>query len=334
MDPIILPSNQPPDRFYRGGPQISSFRGEQSQGNRTSEDWVASTTSCAGHKTLGQTRLPSGILLSEEIEKNPQEWLGPKHVEKYGPDSKLLVKLLDAGQRLPIHAHPEAGWAKTHIGANHGKAEAWYVLAPGEVYLGLKFDVDQKLLEHVVEQQQPEKILEMMHRIPVKEHNTIFVPPGVLHSIGRGVMVAEVQEPEDLSILLEWRDFEIDGAKEGHLGLGFEKALTAVETKARSEDEIQRLVTSDTSTKKNVFAKASNKYFILDRFQIDEEGKKEVEGGFAVSIVLDGQIELRPENGKALQLIRGNTVVIPYAAGRLSLKGKGQIIIARPPTHG
>lgn len=108
MDPIILPSNQPPNRFYRGGPQISSFRAKPSQGPRPPEDWIASTTCCHGHSTLGQTRLPSGVLLQDEIDAHPEEWLGKEHIKAFGVDTKLLVKLLDAGQRLPIHAHPHA----------------------------------------------------------------------------------------------------------------------------------------------------------------------------------------------------------------------------------
>ncbi|GKT39860.1 uncharacterized protein ColSpa_00041 [Colletotrichum spaethianum] len=66
---------------------------------------------------------------------------------------KLLVKLLDAGQRLPIHAHLHRDWAREHVGAAHGKAEAWYLLTPGYVYLGLKEDVSlEGLLDLVVRQ--------------------------------------------------------------------------------------------------------------------------------------------------------------------------------------
>jgi mannose-6-phosphate isomerase len=69
-----------------------------------------------------------------------------------------------------------------------------------------------------------------------------YVPPGVLHAVGEGVFLVELQEPEDLSILLEWRGFELDGERDGHLGLGFDLAPEAVECRSRSGEEIRQLV--------------------------------------------------------------------------------------------
>lgn len=121
MDPIKLLSNQPPQRFYKGGSQISDFRSQAFCKAYTPEDWIASTTSCHGHPSLGQTRLPTnGILLKDEIENRPLDWLGRDHVKAFGPDTNFLVKLLDAGQRLRIHAHPHAEWARINVGAKHG----------------------------------------------------------------------------------------------------------------------------------------------------------------------------------------------------------------------
>ena len=152
-DPIVLPSNQPLDRFYRGGQQISSFRAESPQGLQTPEDRIASTTCCQGHSTLGQTRLPSGVPFQDEIKAYAEEWLGKEHIKAFGVDTKLFVKLLDIGQRLPIHTHPHVEWARAHVGAAHGKSEAWYILYPGKVYLGLKREVGAEELPDLVEKQ-------------------------------------------------------------------------------------------------------------------------------------------------------------------------------------
>jgi mannose-6-phosphate isomerase len=331
MDPVILSSNQPPNRFYKGGLQISNFRGEPSQGPRTPEDWIGSTTSVHGHSTLGQTRLPSGVLLRDEIERNAIQWLGEHHIKAFGADTKLLVKLLDAGQRLPIHAHPHAKWASAHIGASHGKSEAWYILSPGEVFLGLKRRVSIEELLDLVEKQDIETMLGLMHRVSVKQHQTVYVPPGLLHAIGEGIMVAEVQEPEDLSILLEWRDFEIDGREHGHLGLGFETALNAVETQPRTEKEIAGLV-SDKRDFGSVLVPDANEYFKLERLHFDGEGT--CRAGFGIMIVLGGNFELRSEHGKTIVMERGGTAVIPHAAGSLKLIGSGELLIARPPDTG
>jgi len=328
MDPIQLPSNQPQPSFYKGGAQISNFRGEKDQGPRAAEDWIASTTASNGHSTLGQSRLPNGKLLSEEVKAHPEQWLGEKHIKAFGVDTKLLVKLIDAGQRLPVHAHPPDKWAQDHLGTAHGKSEAWYILAPGDVYAGLNRDVTIEELLPIINNQDVEKLIGLLHRIPVQPHQTVYVPAGTLHAIGPGVMVAEIQEPEDLSILLEWRDFQIDGQKDGHLGQGFEKALDAVDLKARTEKEVASLVTSEGSFG-SVLAKESNEYFILERLRFDKE--ENCKPGFAIIIVLDGSMGLASENGKLLQIEKGATVVVPFAAGNFVLKGAGEVLISRPP---
>ena len=328
MDPIVLSSNQPPNRFFKGGLQISSFRGEESKGPRTSEDWIASTTCCHGHPTLGLTRLPNGLLLRDEIKQRPVEWLGQDHIRRFGVDTKLLVKFIDAGQRVPIHAHPHAKWARAHLGAAHGKSEAWYVLSPGEVYLGLGRDVSKEELLTLVEKQDVETMLGLMHRITVKAHQTVYVPPGLLHALGEGVMIAELQEPEDLSILLEWQDFEIDGRELGHLGLGFEMALGAVETKMRTEAEISNL-TCGKSGNGSVLVSESHEYFVLERLRFD--GQEACQAGFGVIIVLDGKVKVSSEHGRSVAMERGGTAVVPFAAGRLTFGGAGEVLIARPP---
>ena len=94
------------------------------------------------------------------------------------------------GQFLPVHAYPSGDWAGRHVdGASHGKAEAWYVLAPGEVYLGLRGDVGAEELMEVVRSLEVGTLLERMHRFGVRPHQTVYVPPGVLHAIGEARLV-------------------------------------------------------------------------------------------------------------------------------------------------
>jgi mannose-6-phosphate isomerase len=322
MDPIALPSNQPADRFYLGGHRISEFRGEVDSGPRTPEDWVASTTTVRG-TDVGLTRLPDGSLLRDAIAGAPVEWLGADHVGAFGADTKLLVKLLDPGQRLPVHAHPGVAFASVHLGATHGKAEAWYILAAGEVYLGLTRDVPFDELAALVEAQDIERMLGLMHRVEVAPGDTVYVPPGVLHAIGEGVLLAEVQEPEDLSILLEWRDFELDGLRDGHLGIGFDTALQAVEIRGRSADEVAGLIVRGAGDG-SALVPAADEFFRLDRVVVD--GSRELEAGFAVLLVLGGELRLG-----TLALTRGSTVLVPHAAGPLLVQGTGELLAARPP---
>src|SRR5688500_6067902 len=129
--PVPLEANQPADRFYRGGAKISEFRGGTPVGDRMPEDWIGSTTTLFGSPETGLTRLPDGRLLRDAVAESPQDWLGPEHTAGYGADTMLLVKLLDAGQRLPVHVHPEGAFAARELGRAHGKAEAWYILEGG-----------------------------------------------------------------------------------------------------------------------------------------------------------------------------------------------------------
>ncbi|MFP5283600.1 MAG: class I mannose-6-phosphate isomerase [Actinomycetes bacterium] len=328
MDPIVLPSNRPADRFYRGGARIAAFRGEPDLGPRTPEDWVASTTTVRGEAEAGRTRLPDGSLLVDEIARQPEPWLGPDHLQAFGVDTKLLVKLLDAGQRLPVHAHPDTAFASEHVGTSHGKAEAWYLLTSGEVYLGLTQPVTRERLGALVAGQEVEELLSLMHRVSVRAGQTVWVPPGLLHAIGEGILLAEVQEPEDLSILLEWRDFALDGAAEGHLGLGFDLALEAVETRARRGEEIAALVGGE-SRIGSLLPAAADQYFLLERYVVD--GQHTVPAGFVVLITLDGALDLVGEDARTVSVGAGSTTVIPYAAGPVQLRGHGTVLLARPP---
>src|SRR3981081_808480 len=117
-----------PEMFYRGDGRIDRFRGTSGHEDRP-EDWIASVTSRFGTETDGMTRLPAGSLLAEGGAADPAAWLGPDHMARYGADTGLLVKLLDAGQRLPVHVHPDRSFAAEHLASPHGKTEAGIVVA-------------------------------------------------------------------------------------------------------------------------------------------------------------------------------------------------------------
>lgn len=330
MAPVILPANQPPGRFYLGGSRISAFRSDKLSGPNQPEDWVASTTRCAGcgGSNLGMTVLPSGQLLASAIAADPENWLGPAHVAAFGADTKVLVKLLDPGQRLPVHAHPHRDWARERLGAAHGKAEAWYILRPGEVYLGFTEDVSRAKLLDLVERQDVDGLLGKLHRLSVETGQTVYVPPGTLHAIGEGVFLVEVQEPEDLSILCEWKGFGIDGSADGHLGLGFPEALTAVDTRGRSLDEVMGLVTSKPSIG-SAMPEVAREYFDLERCGVS--GSREFRRGFAVVVVCEGELEMFLGGVKALDLVKGNTLVVPHGDGDFTIRGTGEFVVIRPP---
>lgn len=323
MDLIILPSNRPPNRFYRGGRLITDFRGEQPAASHEPEDWIASTTSVFGEPGVGITVLPDGVPMPTAVQHDPQGWLGPEHVAAFGADTMLLVKLLDAGQRLPVHAHPDGNFAATHLGHAHGKAEAWYILRGGTVHLGLRGDVEASELRDLVERQDSERLLSLLNPIDVAPGDVVFVPPGQLHAIGQGVFLLEVQEPEDLSILLEWRDFDLDGAADGHLGLGFDLALNAVSHRHLDREELDKLVIR-APIAGSVLPRAADPYFRIERILVD--GRKEIAAGFTVLVAVQGDLVAAGEAMPA-----GRTAVAPYSIGPLAVSGHGELLACRPP---
>ncbi len=329
--PIVLPSNQPPNRTFYGGDRISKYRGEQDQGPYTPEDWIASTTCCNGQAPLGLTKLPNGKFLADEIRSDPESWLGPEHLKEFGVDTKLLVKLLHAGQRGPVHAHPSGSFARQYSLGLHGKAEAWYILEPGDVFLGLKRNVTHAELHTLMEAQDVETLLGLLHRIPVKAHQTVFVPAGLLHSIGKDVFLLEVQEPEDLAVILEWKDLRLDGRRDGHLGLGFDKALQAVERRGRSEMEVNALIGGENRIGDLLPCEAAE-FFRFELVRLC--GEYQDRAGFSVLVVLNGELEIISSDGSVVLVKKGSTVLIPFAAGTTLVRGNGEVVFVRPPVIG
>jgi mannose-6-phosphate isomerase len=327
--PWLLETNRPPARFYRGGARIAAFRGLADSPEYTPEDWVGSTVPVRGQADHGRTVLPNGRVLDEAVHAAPREWLGHAHVDRFGADPRLLVKLLDAGQRLPAHVHPDGDFARSVVGAAHGKAEAWHILEGGSVYLGFIQYVDRPRLVELVRMQDTAALLDLMHRIDVAPGDRIFVPPGVVHAIGEGVLLVEVQEPEDLSILLEWRDFAIDGERDGHLGLGFDRALDAVDRCALSDAALGRLVRRADEGSGSGLPEDADSYFRLEEIRVRDE--LELEDGFAVLVVVEGAVAIGSFGNPDLALRSGGTALIPAGVRRTTLRGAGTVIVARPP---
>jgi mannose-6-phosphate isomerase len=322
MKPIVLGPNQL-HRFYRGGARIARFRGLSDVDDEAPEDWVASATTVHGDGGVGLSRLPDGSLLRDALAADPDAYFGPTHVAKHGSDPALLVKLLDAGERLPLHLHPDAAFAREHLGERYGKAEAWIILdaAPGAfVDVGFARDIHADELANLVRAQEVGAIVAEMNRLPVARGDSIFVPAGVPHVIGGGIFLLELQEPSDLSLLLEWGRV---GETEAFLGLPKEIGLSAV-ARASLAGALGRLT-----------QKRGASFFppeACDFFRADElAAGSVVDASFSVVIVLEGAGAIETERAEPVPVSRGATVLVPYAAGEARLAGSCRAICCRPP---
>jgi len=332
--PIALPCNQF-DHFYRGGNRIGALRGGPG-GPMRPEEWLASTTTRFGQAPQGLSRLPDGRLLIEAISDDPVAWLGSAHLDRYGTSTEVLIKLLDLDQRLPVHLHPNRAFAGTHLGLVHGKTEAWYVLdapAGAEVGVGFRDAVSMAQLREWVDGEDAQALLGSLQRKEVKAGDAMLVPAGLPHSVPAGVFVLELQEPTDLSILLEWQEFAVDGRADGHLGLGFEVVLEAVDRSAISPADLDGLTLTreqiEASGLRSALPNRADPYFRIHRVQADA-GPVTVEAGFGVLLVLQGSGTLRTEAG-SMDLVKGMAVLMAHASGPWIIEGDVVAMACRPP---
>lgn len=317
MNPQTLPPNVL-HHFYAGGTNIARFRGIDLDSDHMPEEWIGAVNTTFGAADgRGLSRTSDGTLVRDLIEGDPETWLGPAHVARFGSDPALLTKLLDPGQRLPVHFHPGREFAHRHLGLDHGKTESWIILEaePGaSVHLGFKQDVELATVKAWMREQASEEMLQALHELPVKAGDVIFVPAGTAHSIGAGILLCELQEPTDLSINLEWAGFEL--TEEGsHLGLGWDVALGALDRRGLSEARVAELHGPALPSEAAPF------------FRAEHVGSGDtLDPGFSVLIGLQGSGELAgmPVHG-------GSAVLIPYAAGPLALTGDVTALRCRPP---
>ena len=330
-NPQKLASNQF-DHFYKGGYRIGALR-HGPGGPMRPEEWIGSMTTRFGEPTIGLSVLSNGTYLRDAVLANPEEWLGAEHVNTFGASTELLMKLLDPDQRLPVHYHPSRKFSKQHLSLDHGKTEAWIILESpegAEVGLGFSKELTKPEVRSMVDARDSVGLLASLQKFKVKPGDTVFVPAGLPHAIGAGIFVLELQEPTDLSALLEWNDFAVDGVKDGHLGLGFDTVLDALRYTPIEKDEASKLVFADrlfTNTDASVFTDVANPYFRADYLT----GKSSaIAAGFSIFLTLDGNGRISFENATAMEIEKGDAVLIPHSTGGWKLDGATGVV-CRPP---
>ncbi len=232
----------------------------------------------------------------------------------------LLVKILDATERLSLQVHPDAEAAERHRG--EPKTECWFVLhaEPGaRVWRGLREGCTRPELEAALLGGDPEPCL---HSFEVRAGNTVFVPAGTPHAIGAGVLLAEVQENSDTTWRLhDWgRTDESGRARELHVA----QALDAIHYGVRSPDTVPMQVTEDEGSVRRVLLIRSRFFTVehvtgMGTFTLEVDAPPDdaaiIAGAapFQVLHVLSGEGELRPFDRRVppTAFFPGDTVLLP-----------------------
>jgi mannose-6-phosphate isomerase len=341
-------------RFYRGGAQLDAFRGAAGPvDTEFPEDWVGSVTPAINppahtYPGEGLSVVEAGgqrVTLADLLARDPEAVAGREVVSRYGPTTALLVKLLDAGSRLPVHGHPTREFARHVLHSQFGKAEAWIVLStrqlPGQlsprVWLGLRDAVSRDQLAEWIGRQDTDAIRGAMNEFEVRAGEAVFVRPGLLHATGAGVFLIETQEPTDFSIVAETAGYPI-AAEEAHLGLGWDTMLDCFDRTALRGTALEEVRPRPTRLggqpdgawlEEDLLGAQSHPYFRAHRLTVRDAVAWPYAGIYAVVVVTGGQGVAETTHGR-VELRRGDTLAMLAATAPTTIRGEVELVVAMP----
>jgi mannose-6-phosphate isomerase len=316
--------------FYSGVGRIGAFRRNPDVPASHAEDWIASTITRFGTASSGLTHLPDGSALADRFAEDPVSWFGSEHTERYGARGALLVKLLDAGNRLPLHVHPDRPFAREHLDSDFGKSEAWLVLhadPAATAHFGFARDVSRQELDEWVSRQDTTTLLGACNEVRLRSGDVVFCPGGVPHAIGAGVLILEIQEMTDFSIMLEWAGFPLN-ADDLFLHLDQKTALGAVNRRGIVGDELTALLghclrplagSADPGVTSLLPASADH-LFAAEQVVI-RDGAVDLDQRFSVLVINEGDGTVTHADEPSARVTAGDVYLVPYDSGPVRLDG-------------
>jgi mannose-6-phosphate isomerase len=338
-------------RMYSGGAMIGLMQGA---GGRTDtefpEEWVGSSVQArnpGSHFRAGEglALFSPGqgdpVTLKSALEAFPAEMLGPSHVREFGTNAALLVKLLDAAVRLMVHAHPSKKFAAEHLGSCFGKTEAWFVLGtrPDQedpfVLIAFREEVSRGRFRAMIDAQDVDSMIGVLHRVPVRAGDVVYVRAGLPHAIGGGVFMVELQEPTDYSIMLERRAPNYTfSAKESFLGLDQSLTLSVIDHRVYSAEDIARellirprLVRSEgESAEVELLGYDTTECFAGRRLTVRGSLAGDTEGRYCLLVVLEGEGSMNHAGGET-RLVRGMELFVPASVGTHEFRSREGLVM-------
>ena len=321
-------------RTYLGGHRIDKLRGIDAPDNFKPEEWVASVTTArnpGGAPDEGLSVTRDGEYLADILKAHP-EFLG-----KY-ERLPILLKLLDASERLVIQVHPTVEFAKEHFGSPFGKAECWYIIStePGAcVYLGFNEGITREEWLDCFEKQDITRMLSLLHRVDLTPGDVWFVDGGVPHAIGGGCLMAELQEPTDLMVVPEKVTPSGRPLPEQrlHCGLGFEKMFDMFDYTGYTREELEkryhRRRECPPDSMVDIIDSGLTDKFAMSECRVESEMTLETSGLPEVFVVIDGKGFISDNDGRQ-EIKAGDCGFIPATAGKIKLEGRMRVLISRP----
>lgn len=305
------------ERIWGGSTLKDKYGKNSPEGKKIGESWEVSGVD--GDISVVSSGKLKGNNLQELIEVYMGELVGDKVYERFGLDFPLLIKLIDAQDVLSIQVHPDDELAKERHNS-YGKTEMWYVVdcQPGAfLYVGFKKKTSREEYLAAVENG---TLPELLNAIEVKPGDAYFIPAGTIHAIGKGLLIAEIQQTSDITYRVDdWGRVDDNGNPRQ---LHTELAVDAIDF----ENMPELNVTVDPQAGKSV-EMVKCEYFTTNVVKVEGQLEREYEklDSFVIYICLDGDFEVVCEDGSA-KLSKGECMLIPAQENSVVLKGNGTLL--------
>ena len=266
------------------------------------ESWELSGVE--GNVSVVSNGYMEGNTLEELIEVYMGDLVGDQVFETFGVEFPLLIKFIDANDDLSIQVHPDDELSKERHNA-FGKTEMWYVLqaeSGSKLQSGFNQQVDQ---EGYLEQLECNELTEILNFEEVSAGDVYFIPAGRVHAIGKGILLAEIQQTSDITYRIY--DYDRRDAHGNPRELHTDLALDAIDLTLFPEYK------SPYKPKLNESVELVKcKYFTTNVLEINTEVEKDYNqlDSFVIYICLEGTLQIETELGSET-VQKGETILIP-----------------------
>ncbi|MEI7828713.1 MAG: type I phosphomannose isomerase catalytic subunit [Prolixibacteraceae bacterium] len=254
-----------------------------------------------------------GNNLEELIEVYMGELVGEKIYDQFGTEFPLLIKYIDANDRLSIQVHPDDELSKERHGA-YGKTEMWYVVQAdegAELISGFNRDIDRDSYLIALQNNKLENLLEFEI---VKQGDVFFIPAGRVHAIGKGIVVAEIQQTSDVT----YRIFDFNRVDDNGnpRELHTELALDAINFKHHKTGKTLYLPKLNEAVE---IAKCN--YFTTNLLHISDSLERDFSkiDSFVIYLCFEGSYSLEYDS-ESIRIQKGETLLVPASIENFVLK--------------
>ncbi len=255
----------------------------------------------------------AGESLAGLLEKYKEELVGKHNYKRFGNEFPLLVKFIDANEDLSIQVHPNDELAKKRHNS-FGKTEMWYVVEadPGSTLIaGFNKELTQ---QEYLNKFNSGHLTDILNKEDVKAGDVFFLPAGRVHTIGKGLLIAEIQQTSDITYRIY--DFDRVDDKGNKRELHVEEALAAIDYKHYPAYKTQYKPEKDETVKL-----VSCPYFTTNLLDFDKSTVKDYTSldSFVIYVCLEGEFTITDDNAE-YPVKMGDCVLLPATTGDIKLK--------------